>query len=244
MSASRFFVPGPWDKNTPLMFSEKNSHHAMRVLRMRNGDEAEIFDGNGKSASGHLFFSQAGTEFRADEVAEGRAESPVKLRLLQAFVSPEKLDWIVEKNTEAGVFEIILFPAARSVTRLSGDKLEKRLAKLQATAAAACEQCGRSRIPQVKAAASLEAALSGVTDGARIILAPSAEKGFSLKKEKDAAFAVGPEGGFSEEELALADGLGWSRGLIGPRVLRTETAGLVAVSCANALIGDYALKTV
>ena len=81
--------------------------------------------------------------------------------------------------------------------------------------------------------------LSGLKADARVILAPSSDPGLALGAARSVVFAVGPEGGFSEEELTRADGAGWTRGLLGPRVLRTETAGLVAIACANAVSGDY-----
>lgn len=237
MTTPRFYVPGPWGDDVKL--PEKASHHAMIVLRLRAGDRAEIFDGGGREAEGVLEFSKDGTAVTGLRDTGRQVESPLRMTLAQAFVSPEKLDWIVEKAVEIGAAEIILFPAARSVTRLSGEKLEKRLAKLRASALSACEQCGRSLIPEIAAFPSWEKALAAVSAEKRIILAPAAREPMSLAGAKSVAFAVGPEGGFDEKEIAAATEAGWSAALLGPRILRTETAGLVALSAANTLAGDY-----
>ena len=100
----------------------------MRVLRMRNGDEAEVFDGEGRTARGRTEFSSEGTVLIAESYPEHGRESPLFITLAQAFVSPDKMEWITEKAVEAGASRIVFFPAARSVTKLSGDKLTKRLA--------------------------------------------------------------------------------------------------------------------
>lgn len=239
MTIPRFLVPGPWSVGS-VQLPEKASHHAMIVLRLRAGDKAEIFDGKGRSAQGVLEFSKDGTWLRSLKPLEREVEPPLQMTLAQAFVSPEKLDWIVEKAVELGVARIVLFPAARSVTRLSGDKLARRLAKLQATAAAACEQCGRSLIPPLEAFPSLGAALASIQAERRFILAPAARGAFAPQGAESAAFAIGPEGGFDEKEIEAAKEAGWQAALLGPRILRTETAGLAALAAALALAGDFA----
>lgn len=218
----------------------KAAHHAGRALRLAAGEPVEVFNGRGGLWRGRIGFDGSRAYVAVEERVESRAESPLEITLLQSFVSPEKTDWIVEKAVEAGVGRIVLFPAERSVTKLSGDRLEKRLAKLAETAKAACEQCGRNVIPSVSAAATLRHALEGVRADCRLMLAPGAQSGAALSAgASSVAFAIGPEGGFSEKELALGDELGWSRALLGPRVLRTETAGLAAAVWAQTLAGDY-----
>lgn len=238
MTTPRFFVPGPWE-GTTVALPEKASRHAMIVLRLRAGDRAEIFDGKGRAAAGTLQFSKEGTVIEHLAPLARETESPLKMTLAQAFVSPEKLDWIVEKAVEIGAARIVFFPAARSVTKLTGEKLEKRVAKLRAAAAAACEQCGRSLIPSVDPYPDLASALASIEAERRFILAPAARGAFAVKGAASAAFAVGPEGGFDEKEIEAAKEAGWEATLLGPRVLRTETAGLAAMAAANALAGDY-----
>lgn len=125
------------------------------------------------------------------------------------------------------------------MTKLSGDRLEKRLEKCRETVRAACEQCGRNRLPEVVALSLKEAfALEG---DLKLILAPGAQRGMQTEKPRSVLFAVGPEGGFAPEELQAAEEAGWRPTLLGPRVLRTETAGLAAAAWINALYGDFAL---
>ena len=242
MTIPRFYVPQPWQEDL-IALPEKASHHAMRVLRMRNGDQAEIFDGLGRCLSGRMEFSDRGSVFRvSSEVTENR-ESPLEMTLAQAWVSSEKIDWIVEKAVEVGARRILLFPAERSVTRLAGPKLEKRLQKLQSAAVAACEQCGRSLVPEISAFENFTECLAAVHSEKKYILAPSSERNVLAASAQSVAFAVGPEGGFSPSELEAAAEAGWSACLLGPRVLRTETAGIVALAAANALSGDYSPLT-
>lgn len=101
MTIPRFYVPGPWTSDR-ITFPEKASHHAMRVLRMRNGDEAEVFDGEGRTARGRTEFSSEGTVLIAESYPEHGRESPLFITLAQAFVSPDKMEWITEKAVEAG----------------------------------------------------------------------------------------------------------------------------------------------
>lgn len=218
----------------------KAAHHAGRTLRLAAGEPVEVFNGQGGLWRGVIGFDGSRAFVTLKERLESTTESPLAVTLIQSFVSPEKTDWIVEKAVEAGVVQVILCPAERSVTRLTGERLEKRLAKLADTAKAACEQCGRNIVPKVSAAPTLREALGGVEADCRLMLAPGAAETAKLTAETmSVAFAVGPEGGFSEKELALGDELGWSRALLGPRVLRTETAGLAAAVWAQTIAGDF-----
>ena len=176
-------------------------------------------------------------EYRTDRTAE----SPLAITLLQSLVAPEKADWIVEKAVEAGISEIIFMPAERSVTKLAGERLEKRLARLTDIARSAAEQCGRNVVPLVRAVPSLEAGFKTVSGDVKFVLAPGADASAAssmLPGLLSVAFAVGPEGGFSAREIELAAAHGWRPQLLGPRVLRTETAGLAAAIWAQTLVGD------
>ena len=230
MALPRFFLDLPDDFDGPeAVLPPKTAHHAGRTLRLAAGEPVEVFNGRGGLWRGAL-----------GGKAPSTTESPLAVTLVQSFVSPEKTDWIVEKAVELGVARVILTPAERSVTKLAGDRLEKRLQKLAETAKAACEQCGRNLIPEIKAAPNLKAALEAADADVRLMLAPGALQPAALLKDaRSVAFAVGPEGGFSERELALGDELGWSRALLGPRVLRTETAGLAAAVWAQTVAGDF-----
>lgn len=211
-------------------------HHAERALRLANGETVELFDGRGRQATGPIVLTKTSAAVTIEAVSEPACESPVAVTLVQAFVAGEKLDWIVEKAVECGVVRIVLVPAARSVTRLAGERLAKRLAHCRAVAVSASGQCGRAVVPVIDAM-SLESAL-GLKAQARYILAPGADRPPKLTQLGSVAFAVGPEGGFDAAEIALARSQGWDCALLGPRVLRTETAGIVAATLAHAAAGD------
>lgn len=247
MAFPRFFVSIPADRldialseGVEVELPEKAAHHARRALRLRNGEMVTVFAGTGKEWQGTIRIERDAAWVKLSEASEPVRESPVEMTLVQAFVAPEKLDWIIEKAVETGVSKIILTPAARSVTRLSGDRLEKRVEKCRDIARGAAEQCGRNVVPTIVAASSLEEAL-GMTDAAcRLMLAPGASSPALLDKSmKSIAFAVGPEGGFSDQEIALSVEKAWSPVLLGPRVLRTETAGIAAAVWINTVLGDY-----
>ncbi len=247
MAAPRFYVEVEADAidkafndQTEVVLPPKASHHAGRALRLRTGEEVVIFNGTGRQWRGSIRFDQDGAYVALSAVETPALEPPVRMTLVQALVSPEKLDWIVEKAVETGVSEIVLTPAARSVTKLSGERLEKRIQKLRDIAVSAAEQCGRNVVPAVRGATSFKEAMEKTTADLRLVLAPGASKGTRLTgREKSVAFAVGPEGGFSPEEIALAKDAGWFAVLLGPRVLRTETAGIAAAVWLNTLTGDY-----
>ncbi len=235
----RFYCPDArFVLHEKCVLPEKARHHAGRVLRMKAGDTAVLFDGRGLEASGPIAFEGKDAFIVVGDVHRSTTESPLRMRLVQALVSPEKTDWIIEKAVEAGVSEIVLVPAARSVTKLSGERIQKRLAKCADIAAGAAEQCGRAVVPAVRFMAFDEALK--LEDEARFLLAPGAAEPPKLTGLSSCTFAVGPEGGFDEAEIAAADAAGWQCVLLGPRVLRTETAGLVFAALAGAASGDLA----
>ena len=224
MPTPRFFIDAPTDAfqlGGRFELPPKTARHAGRSLRLAAGEIVELFNGTGAAWSGPVGFSDASAWVELEHRTDRTAESPLAITLLQSLVAPEKADWIVEKAVEAGISEIIFMPAERSVTKLAGERLEKRLARLTDIARSAAEQCGRNVVPLVRAVPSLEAGFKSMLPGLLSV-----------------AFAVGPEGGFSAREIELAAAHGWRPQLLGPRVLRTETAGLAAAIWAQTLVGD------
>lgn len=237
----RFYCPDAvFTLHEKCVLPEKARHHAGRVLRMKAGETAVLFDGKGAEASGPIAFEGKDGYIVVEGIRRPANESPVRMRLVQALVNPEKTDWIIEKAVETGVSEIVLVPAARSVTKLTGERIQKRLAKCADIAASAAEQCGRAVVPTIRFMPFAEAL--ELPDEARFLLAPGAESAPRLSGLKSCTFAVGPEGGFDEAEIALAQEKGWQCALIGPRVLRTETAAIVFASLVGAISGDLQLS--
>ena len=152
MALPRFFVDRPdADFCGTIELPPKAAHHAGRALRLAAGEIVALFNGSGRVWTGPVSFDGKRAFVTIGEETPDDRESPVTMTLVQAQVTPEKMDWIVEKATELGVARIVLVPAQRSVTKLSGDRLEKRLEKCRETVRAACEQCGRNRLPEVVA---------------------------------------------------------------------------------------------
>jgi 16S rRNA (uracil1498-N3)-methyltransferase len=162
--------------------------------------------------------------------------------LLQALARGERMDFIVQKATELGVAQIVALPAERSVVRLDAAGLARRCEHWRAVAISACEQCGRNRVPMISAVSDLEAACAQ-SDAAslRLLLAPDGELALTaaVRDASNITLAVGPEGGFSDEELALAQRHGFQRCRLGPRVLRAETAPVAALAAIQAVAGDF-----
>lgn len=240
MSAPRFFVDATLEPGARLALPERVAHHALRVLRLAHGVSLVLFNGRGGEAQATLAVEgqQAWAHIVQWDAIE--RESTLDLTLIQALVATDKLDWVVEKATELGVARIVLTPAARSVVRLSSERLERRLAHWREIALAACAQCGRNRVPQILATVSLGAACSASTARHRHLLAPAAGGALLRAAPGDSvAFAVGPEGGFTTDEIEAACAAGFTGLSLGPRVMRTETAGLAALAACQALAGDW-----
>jgi len=260
MPTPRFYVPATAAGAQPSALAPGNvlqlpaaaSHHALRVLRLRPGDPVVLFDGQGQEYRAVLEAAPAGNPANgsgcAARVLEGGTvdrEAAVSITLVQALSATEKIDWLVEKCVELGVARLVLVPAERSVVRLDAPRGARRLGRWQDIGAAACCQCGRNRLMDIVLAADLPEALQGAlpAGGPAWVLDPSAPVALAAAPPGPPlpiTCAVGPEGGFTAAEIALAESSGYVRGRLGPRVLRTETAGLAVVAALLALHGEYA----
>ncbi len=218
------------------------AHHALRVLRLRAGDEVVLFDGSGGEWPGRLREEGRGLQVELGAWRAVEREAALALTLAQALPGGDKMDWVVQKAVELGVATIQPLEASRSVVRLSGERVEKRHAHWQQVAIAACEQCGRNRVPALSPLLPLAGFLAqpAAPGELRLLLAPGegARLG-ALPRPIALTLLVGPEGGFSEAEREMARVAGFQSLTLGPRVLRTETAGLAAVAAALALWGDF-----
>jgi 16S rRNA (uracil1498-N3)-methyltransferase len=221
---------------------EAAAHHAVHVLRLRPGDEVTLFNGRGGEYAGRIAASE---RLRVSvDLLQHRAierESPVAVTLVQGVSAGEKMDFTVQKATELGVAALQPVVAARSTGRISGERASLKRAHWQRVVIAACEQCGRNRIPEVLPVLAL-AEYCRVPAGAeaRVLLSPLAQTGLRAARLDGAvALAAGPESGFSAEEEAMLVEAGFVPVRLGPRVLRTETAALAALAALNALAGDF-----
>jgi 16S rRNA (uracil1498-N3)-methyltransferase len=237
----RFYVDSPLRAGSTVPLPEDSAHHAVHVLRVRTGDEVTLFNGRGGEFAGRIAsFERLRVLCDLLEHRDVEREPPLRLALVQGVSSGERMDFTVRKAVELGVAEIHPVLAASSVARPKGERAAARHAHWQKIAVSACEQCGRNRIPAVRPL--VDAAQWRGGEGAKILLSPSAELRFSQAcKAGNAEFtiAAGPEAGFNAEEEAAFLDAGFVPARIGPRVLRTETAGLAAFAALNALLGDF-----
>jgi 16S rRNA (uracil1498-N3)-methyltransferase len=235
----RFYCPQPLLAGAIVDLPETVAHH-LHVVRQQPGDEVVLFDGEGGQARARLLDigkRRASAEIVAVEAID--VELPYSVTLAQGLPEGSKMDWIVEKAVELGVSRIQPLAAARSVVKLSGERAEKRQAHWQGVIVAASEQSGRNRLAVLSPLQDFGRYIAQPADGPRILLSPRATQSLAGWARATPAQAVtlliGPEGGFSadEEDAAMAHGaLALS---MGPRVLRTETAGLAALATLNAV---------
>ncbi len=239
----RFHCPFPLAPGAIVELPAEAAHHALRVLRMKPGDAVRLFDGRGGEWLGRLRPAGRSVAVALESFDEAEREPPLSVTLAQALPAADKMDWIVQKAVEIGVARIRPLAARRSVVRLSGERMERRIAHWQAVAVAACEQCGRNRVPEVAPLGDLPHFLAKppVAGEVRLMLDPAAEIRLSAlpRPAGPVTLLVGPEGGFEEGECAAARSVGFQGVRLGPRTLRTETAGLAVLAAMMALWGDY-----
>lgn len=242
MGVPRFLCQEPFPEADELALPERIAHHAVRVLRLGDGDALVLFDGNGHEAQATLMQQGRSWWARIETVEEVSRECGLDIVLVQALAAADKMDWVVQKAVELGVGAIQPVRAARSVLRLSADRADKRLLHWRQVAVAACEQSGRNRVPDVFPVLGLDAYLaSGGKDVSRFVLDPL--NGSSLKHLVPPSgplhLLVGPEGGWSPDELQACLAAACIGVTLGPRVMRTETAGLAAIASVQLLWGDF-----
>lgn len=239
MRLSRFFVDAPLALGSHAL-PEAQAHYIGRVLRLAPGAAVQLFDGSGSEFCGVL--SEVGKKHvlvELHEHIEGLAESPLRIHLGQGLSRGERMDWAIQKATELGVSEITPIVSERCEVRLKDERADKRLAHWRQIAISACEQSGRSKLPQIHSPQLLAEWLAQLQADLKLVLHPTAEPWSSHAKPQSLAFLIGPEGGLSDAEVSLAQGQGFHPARLGPRVLRTETAPLVAISVAQQLWGDF-----
>lgn len=244
---SHFYLPGNWSEN-PIIAPIELRHH-LRVRRFRVNQEFQVFNGHGKIAQAQIIQEPTDkqTLLSLSHIQDDTSlESPYPIVLLQGLAANEKMDWMIEKAVELGVHHIVPLQMDRSIVRLDDKKAEKKLAHWQQIVISSCEQCGRSVLPRIEAAQSLHQYLQNISaldDQLALYLSPTADlKLVSVLKRapgQNLMFMVGPEGGFSPEENLAIAAKGFTGVNLGKRVLRTETAGIVAMSAVHSVWGQF-----
>lgn len=243
MKTPRFFCDAALTAGAVLSLPKAVAHH-IRVRRLKDGEIVVLFDGSGHEYEAHITFDGNGQcTAKLGQAEYFERERLGRITLVQALASQDKMDWVIEKAVELGAASVIAVPGNRSLVKLSDDRAKKRINHWTGIVHAASEQCGRNRLMSVHTEASLKAALTLLGDSPKLVFAPSATQNLDdpalLAKIRDArqvALFVGPEGGWDLSEVQAIISRGGLYTGLGPRVLRTETAGLYAISSLATLL--------
>lgn len=246
MTAPRFYSPVRLSADSSIDLSENAARHACRVLRLRAGDDLTLFDGaGGEYAARIAAVARERVSVEVLQWCDVECEAPIQLTLVQAMQAGEKMDMTMQKAVELGVARIVPVASRRSVVRLDGERAQRRLEHWRGVVASACEQCGRNRVPEVAALGGLDRWLGAPAGRGvlRLMLVPGAAQTLNdlaiPAPGSEVELLIGAEGGLAPEEVALAAAAGYQGVRLGPRILRTETAGLAALAAIQCLWGDF-----
>ena len=239
MRVSRFYLDRPLAAGEIVLDGDV-AHYIGRVLRLTPGAPVQIFNGSGQEWPGDVSaVSKRDVTISLQQPVTGTPESPLHTHLGQALSRGERMDWAIQKAVELGVSEITPLFTERCEVKLQGERADKRQAHWQQIAVSACEQCGRSVVPVIHPPMALQDWLSGLQAEVKLVLHHRTEQDLqSLPAPESAALLIGPEGGLSAGEIAQAEQAGFHAARFGPRVLRTETAPVVALTMLQHLWGD------
>lgn len=244
MRITRCPVDLPLHPGQELDLPEDIANHLVRVMRLASGDGCILFNGDGHDYRAQLVeVGKRNARVRIEAAIAVANESPLRITLLQGIARGEKMDLILQKSTELGVAALVPVNSERSEVRLQGERASKRLAHWNSVVASACGQSGRAVIPPVSAPANLAQACTELpADSLRLCLDPRGQWRLDTLPTVGAGgivVAIGPEGGWSPRDLQILAEAGFSGLQLGPRVLRTETAGLAALAALQARLGDF-----
>ena len=241
----RFYHSNPLDLNQIIILDEFSSHHALRVMRVKVDDFLILFNGDGFEYRGRVSDINKKTiniEILSKE--KNNNESPININLFQSISSNEKMDMVIQKATELGVSSIQPIFTSRSTIKLSLDRTKKRVIHWKQVSISACEQSGRSKIPTIKSPIEFDQISEGIkTNSLNLLLHPDIlEESSNLPTEYsgDINIFIGPEGGFSQDEVLLLKKQNCINIQLGSRILRTETAPLAIIAILQYKYGDFA----
>ncbi len=241
----RFYIPHPHLEDQFLTVKGQEVRHIRRVLRLREGDEITLFDGSGQTYQGRIVQDRpTSLVVKVEAISCSKSDSPLEITLAQSLLKGEKMDYLVQKATELGIREIIPFFSSRSIPLLEKSKKSEKHYRWEKIAIEASKQCGRGYLPRIAPPCNFSEMLSlGHDESVRLILYE--REGNRLKevlkelKDRKKIFSViGPEGGFSEEEIEQSKKKGFIPIYLGERILRAETASLCLLSILQYELGD------
>lgn len=240
MRQSRIYTSQPLQAGESVELAGPACHYLTRVLRLSKGNPLVLFNGDGRNYSAEI--SEIRSQHVLVKLLEGRVsgnESPLKITLVQAICRGERMDYALQKATELGVICIQPLISKRVEVRLDAARQKKRMHHWQRVVISACEQSGRAVVPEVKTPLPMSEWVTGADESPRLVLDPFADSKLSgLSVVADSiSIVIGPEGGFTDLELEAAQANGLMTVSLGPRVLRTETAGSAAIAVLQAKTG-------
>jgi len=240
----RFYVPLDLSEGGVIQAPDSTARHISQVLRLRVEDEIILFNGNDIEYSAQIVeIKKKSVLLKILDSKAVSKESEAKIHLIQAISKGDRMDWVIQKSVELGVSSIQPVTSKRNNVKLSSDRLAKKILHWQGIVASACEQCGRNTLPDIYPVLDLSSAIENLPiqhSTNRIILNPQSSKKLQSAEFKENSFslAVGPEGGFDENEIAYLERMGFESYNLGSRILRTETAAISAIALLQALHGD------
>lgn len=226
-----------------LILPAEPAHYIRDVLRLGLDAELELFDGRGKVARGRITSTGDEVVVQIEKVEERLVgESPLSITLFQALPKGKRFDWILEKATELGVSSIVALQTERTVVQIPAGRVDGRLERWEKIAASAARQSGRSVIPRIESPRTPQQALDAADCDLHLVAHPGAATGgpqqYIKNDEKSVGVWIGPEGGFTQEELDWMLANSFRPISLGPRILRADTAGIVAMALLQAACGD------
>ena len=245
MQENRFYHSENLELKLVVELGTQTHIHATKVLRLKVGDQFALFNGDGFDYVVKVIeISKHKTSVEIIDKYEVNHESPLKITLAQGIAAGDKMDWIIQKTVELGIESIQPLFTERSIVKLDRERADKKLEHWRTVAISACEQTGRAIIPEILSPLTLSQWLSAQQkkNNLKLILTPSKAQNINQLEKPSSSidFMVGPEGGFSDKEMALALNSAFIPINFGQRILRTETASIVALSIMQNLWGDFA----
>lgn len=240
MRIPRIYQAGPLTLGQKLELDKTAAHHLTRVLRMQDNDKLIIFNGEGGEFNAHIGLQGKQVYAQLDQFNDRDPESHLNITLLQGISKGERMDICIQKAVELGVKKIVPVISQRTVVNIKGERSDRKLQHWQGIIINACEQSGRTRIPQLIEPLKLDDALALSSLGFKLTLSPDADTGLPelTTTTNDIALLIGPEGGLTTQEIRQAQSHGFQTVRMGPRILRTETAAIAAITALQVLRGD------
>jgi len=242
MRIPRIYTPQDLNEHSQVELDDKAANHVGRVLRMQAGRELILFNGEGPYHFNAIIdhSDKKRVTVSINEKTTSQNESPLAIHIGQALSKGDKMEFVIQKAVELGVSEITPLWTEHCDVKLNAERMEKKLKQWQGIIISACEQCGRDIIPSLNPVVKFQEWIASVNGDEKWVLDPrgNAEQA-TPESVSSAVIAIGPEGGLSQDEIQQACDNGFKAKLIGPRVLRTETAALTAVTLLQNQWGDF-----